>query len=113
MAEHVDKLGLKQLQVESYQNVRGSLRSGDLLFCSGDYLVSRLIQRFTNSPWSHVGIIFRLEAIESDPIESMGHRRFLFLEPNLCDMNERIFHLPKPEGMTRTTKVVRKVAIPT
>ena len=34
------------------------LRTGDLVFCSGSYFLSGLIQRLTRSVWSHVGIIY-------------------------------------------------------
>jgi cell wall-associated NlpC family hydrolase len=44
--------------------VRRDLRSGDLVFCSGSYLFSGLIQRFTRSVWSHVGIVYRDEHLQ-------------------------------------------------
>ena len=62
----------------SYRAARPKLRSGDLLFTSGDYLISELIQKFTDSPWSHVGIIFRVEAIDRvlllESVEDVGVR---------------------------------------
>jgi Permuted papain-like amidase enzyme, YaeF/YiiX, C92 family len=59
MADSIDKREIKRLPVRSYDNVRQELRSGDLVFCSGSYLFSGLIQRFTGSVWSHVGIVYR------------------------------------------------------
>lgn len=54
------------------------LKSGDLLFASGDYLVSKTIQKFTNSVWSHVGIVFRVDIIDRvlllERVEDMGVR---------------------------------------
>jgi uncharacterized protein YycO len=47
-----------------YDAARASLRTGDLVFCSGSYLFSRLIQRFTRSVWSHVGIVYRDERLQ-------------------------------------------------
>lgn len=41
-----------------YEAIRSTLKSGDLVFCSGNYLFSRLIQRFTKSLWSHVGMVY-------------------------------------------------------
>ncbi len=64
MAEHMEKAAVRNLPTQGYQQVRGTLRSGDLFFCSGDYMVSKLIEKFTKSPWSHVGIIFKIDAID-------------------------------------------------
>lgn len=41
-----------------YEAIRSTLKTGDLVFCSGNYLFSRLIQRFTKSLWSHVGMVY-------------------------------------------------------
>lgn len=41
-----------------YEDIRSTLKTGDLVFCSGNYLFSRLIQRFTRSLWSHVGMVY-------------------------------------------------------
>ncbi len=43
----------------SYEEIRGSLRTGDIVFCSGTYFFSKAIRLFTKSVWSHVGIIYR------------------------------------------------------
>jgi cell wall-associated NlpC family hydrolase len=59
MAADISKREIKALPVQAYDAVRDSLRSGDLVFCSGSYLFSGLIQRFTRSVWSHVGIVYR------------------------------------------------------
>jgi cell wall-associated NlpC family hydrolase len=59
MAEPIAKPDIKRLPVRLYDDVRSELRSGDLVFCSGSYLFSGLIQRFTRSVWSHVGIVHR------------------------------------------------------
>jgi hypothetical protein len=63
MAAPIAKAEIKRLPVLSYEAVRDDLRSGDLIFCSGSYLFSGLIQRFTGSVWSHVGIVYRDEAL--------------------------------------------------
>lgn len=63
MAASIVKREIKRLPVQQYEAVRDDLRSGDLIFCSGSYLFSGLIQRFTGSVWSHVGIIYRDEAL--------------------------------------------------
>jgi Permuted papain-like amidase enzyme, YaeF/YiiX, C92 family len=63
MAVVISKREIKSLPTKNYDAVRDELRSGDLVFCSGSYLFSGLIQRFTNSVWSHVGIVYRDEAL--------------------------------------------------
>lgn len=78
MAEHLDSKGIKSLPVLSYSDVRSKLKSGDLVFTSGDYLISKAIQKMTDSPWSHVGIVFRLDTIDRvlllESVEDMGVR---------------------------------------
>jgi cell wall-associated NlpC family hydrolase len=64
VAQALSKAQIKGLPVLSYDQVRSTLRSGDLVFCSGSYLFSGLIQKFTGSVWSHVGVIYRDEALE-------------------------------------------------
>lgn len=63
MAAAIAKSAIKKLTVLPYDRVREELRSGDLLFCSGSYLFSGLIQRLTGSVWSHVGVVYRDEAL--------------------------------------------------
>ena len=78
MAMHLESNEIKELPVLPYSEVRAKLRSGDLLFTSGDYLVSKAIQKVTGSPWSHVGIVFRLDSIDRmlllESVEDMGVR---------------------------------------
>ena len=47
MAQPVTKKQIRQIPCTPYEAVRDELRTGDLVFCSGSYLFSRLIQRFT------------------------------------------------------------------
>ena len=63
MAAAIKKAEIKRLPVLAYDGLRDVLRSGDLVFCSGSYVFSGFIQRFTGSVWSHVGIIYRDEAL--------------------------------------------------
>lgn len=51
------------MPVEDYKTIRGALQTGDIVFCGGNYLFSRIIQRFTKSMWSHVGVIYRDEQL--------------------------------------------------
>ena len=43
----------------SYNEIRSSLKTGDIVFCSGTYFFSKAIRAVTKSVWSHVGIIYR------------------------------------------------------
>jgi hypothetical protein len=78
MAIHMESKEIKALPVLQYPDVRAKLKSGDILFTSGDYLISRAIQKMTDSPWSHVGIVFRLDSIDRilllESVEDMGVR---------------------------------------
>ena len=64
MAASISKREIKARPRQDYDQVRATLRSGDLVFCSGSYFFSGLIQRFTRSVWSHVGIVYRDEALK-------------------------------------------------
>jgi len=63
VAAAIKKVEIKRLPVLAYDGLRDVLRSGDLVFCSGSYAFSGLIQKFTGSVWSHVGIIYRDETL--------------------------------------------------
>jgi hypothetical protein len=64
LAQALAKRQIKALPVLPYEQVRQQLQTGDLLFCSGSYLFSGLIQRFTRSVWSHVGVIYRDDTLQ-------------------------------------------------
>jgi cell wall-associated NlpC family hydrolase len=59
MATPIKKTDIKRLTVQPYETLREALRTGDIVFCSGSYVFSGFIQKFTGSVWSHVGIIYR------------------------------------------------------
>jgi hypothetical protein len=62
----------------AYATVRDQIRSGDLLLCSGSSVFSRLIQHGTDSVWSHVAFVMRLDALARiaviESVESIGVR---------------------------------------
>jgi hypothetical protein len=64
------------LTPSQYQQLRTQLRTGDLIFASGNYAFSRTIRYVTRSIWSHVGLIVcthdRVLVLES--IELVGVR---------------------------------------
>jgi hypothetical protein len=59
-------------------NAAPDIRTGDLLLCAGRSPMSRLIQRATGSPWSHVALLARVESIDRilvlESVESIGVR---------------------------------------
>ena len=63
MAAPITKKEIRRLERVPYESVRDVLRTGDLVFCSGSYVFSHAIQRFTRSVWSHVGIVYRDEQL--------------------------------------------------
>jgi Permuted papain-like amidase enzyme, YaeF/YiiX, C92 family len=74
MAQSITKKEIRKLDRVQYQDIRSTLKTGDLIFCSGNYLFSKIIQRFTKSVWSHVGIIYhdtslnRMFVLESEKL---------------------------------------------
>ncbi len=63
MAEVLTVKELKRLSLTNYRTIREELKTGDIVFCSGNYVFSKVIQKFTKSVWSHVGIIYRDESL--------------------------------------------------
>ena len=71
--------GDNSIQTLPYAQLRETIHDGDLLLCSGTAVFSKLIQKATNSLWSHVGFLMwlptarpRLMVLES--VESVGVR---------------------------------------
>jgi uncharacterized protein YycO len=66
------------LAKKAYRDIRPQLQSGDVLLCSGSGMFSKMIQKATNSKWSHVGFIMRHDAIDRimvlESVESIGVR---------------------------------------
>lgn len=61
-----------------YDDARAEIRSGDILLCSGKHPFSILIQQATDSIWSHVAFVLRLDAIDRimvlESVEGIGVR---------------------------------------
>jgi hypothetical protein len=78
VAEPLSLTELERLPVTPYAEVRPQLKSGDLLFAAGRYLLSRAIQSVTRSPWSHVGLIFHVGTFDRklllESVEDAGVR---------------------------------------
>jgi uncharacterized protein YycO len=75
MAKDTDLITISKVK---YPALRQTVQAGDLLFYSGEDEVSRLIRRATQSLWSHIGIIFKIENLDRilllESVESMGVR---------------------------------------
>jgi len=59
-----------------YEQIKDLIHSGDIILCSGKSLFSKLIKRFTDSIWSHVGFLLRVDQIGRvvvmESVESKG-----------------------------------------
>jgi len=64
MARKISSKSLDVLTIIPYDDARKSLKTGDLIFCSGRYWISHVIQFFSKSTFSHVGIIYRDEELD-------------------------------------------------
>jgi hypothetical protein len=67
-----------------YSSIQSEIQNGDLLLCSGNGLISELIQKATGSIFSHVGLILSLPVTHQwlvvECIESLGVRCVTLLE---------------------------------
>lgn len=51
-------------QPVNYDTFRPQIQTGDILLCSGSGWFSKMIQGSTESVWSHVGFVMRLDSID-------------------------------------------------
>lgn len=67
-----------KLQLVQYAAIRDQIQNGDILLCSGEYMFSKLIQKATDSCWSHVAFVLKVTAIDRvmvlESIEGKGVR---------------------------------------
>jgi hypothetical protein len=63
MAASLSKKEIQQLDSVRYEKIRDNLKTGDIVFCSGSYLFSGIIQRLTKSTWSHVAVVYKDEEL--------------------------------------------------
>jgi hypothetical protein len=64
MAQPVSKKEIRNLPRIPYEKIRDNLKTGDVVFCSGSYLFSGIIQKLTKSVWSHVAVIYKDEELK-------------------------------------------------
>jgi hypothetical protein len=74
--------GIKQL---SYEHAKNKIKTGDILFCSGRYLVSEMIKKLSNSIFSHVALlvywnehVLVLESVEDDGVRIVPLTHYLY-----------------------------------
>ena len=69
---------LETMKPEPYAQLRAALRDGDIVLCQGRDPFSRLIRWSTKSPWSHVGMVFRVDSLDQvvvvEAVEKIGVR---------------------------------------
>jgi len=70
--------GFPKGAIVNYAQFRRQIQNGDLLLCAGSSWFSRMIRGATNSVWSHVGFVMRLDKIDRimvlESVESQGVR---------------------------------------
>jgi hypothetical protein len=59
----IDDDVLTKLKPEPLDAIKGRIRNGDILLCSGDDPFSKLIGWSTKSPWTHVALAYRWPAL--------------------------------------------------
>jgi len=68
----------------SYEQAKNQIKTGDILFCSGRYLVSEIIKKLSNSEFSHIALlvdwdehVLVLESVEDDGIRVVPLSHYL------------------------------------
>lgn len=63
MASALTKQEIKKMPVIPYKKIRDNIKTGDIVFCSGSYTFSGIIQNLTKSVWSHVAVVYKDEEL--------------------------------------------------
>lgn len=92
MANQATPKEISSWDVMDYNKIRPFLKTGDIVFCSGNYFFSRIIQALTKSTWSHCAIIYK--DIELDRVlmlesETMVGVRLIPVTKYLKDYKEK------------------------
>lgn len=70
--------GFPNVVTSNYEQIRNTIKTGDLLFASGTSLMSSMIKGATKSVWSHVAFIIYLEEVDRymvmESVETIGVR---------------------------------------
>lgn len=74
----------QRIEQRRYADVRELIRPGDLFLASGNYPISRIIEHFSDSLFSHVGVVFfwksrilLLESVEDDGVRAVPLSHYL------------------------------------
>ncbi|QUW23699.1 hypothetical protein JSQ81_09450 [Sporosarcina sp. Marseille-Q4063] len=77
----------------SYELAKNKIKTGDILFCSGRYLVSEMIKKLSNSIFSHVALlvcwnehVLVLESVEDDGVRVVPLTHYLYNYENSKEM---------------------------
>ena len=81
MSQPITLEQLAQIPPRKYKIIRSELKTGDLIFCSGNSLFNKIIQKFTKSNWSHVGIIYKDEILDRVLVLESDHIYGVRLSP--------------------------------
>ena len=95
-------MGRQEKEVKSYNDIRTSLNTGDIVLFSGSGVISKTIQYFSRSFWSHIGMVIRDEEWKMlllwesttlskvKDVESRGQRQGVAIRP----MSDRLRDYP-------------------
>lgn len=53
------------MKIMPYSQIKGSLETGDLILFSGQYQISKMVERLERSQWSHVAMVVRIPNIDN------------------------------------------------
>lgn len=109
------------LQKYSYQNARDKIQTGDILFCSGEYSMSKLIRHFSNSRFSHVGFVFKwnrrvmlVESVEDDGVRAVPLSHYLYDYENSGRQYEGLLYIGRhkniPSDETTINEMIGRAA---
>ena len=72
------------LEKKSYEVIRGTIKAGDILFCKGEYGISKAIRKVSGSDFSHVAFVFPwndrimvIESVEDDGVRAVPLSHYL------------------------------------
>lgn len=87
------------VEKKRYSDIRQDIRAGDIFFASGNYPISRMIEHFSGSIFSHIGFVFTwnsrvlvLESVEDDGVRAVPLSQYVLDYENSGEAyNGRLF----------------------
>ena len=103
---------------KAYLQIRDSIQTGDIFFASGNYPISRIIEHFSDSMFSHVGFVFTwnervllLESVEDDGVRMVPLSHYLSDYENSGEpYNGRLF-LGRYNDKDEISKIIARITI--